>query len=192
MEIIKRADSPNKKILLLITGLKRLDDDEHDRLIKKILNEFPYDYSITNIEKPYYKKLKKPNSGIVQIYKLWDTLKEVPENYSHIIKVRNDIEMWDLGLTSRMIHFVKFWLKGDFTVGMGPLSAAKLCKNFRQNETVFMGDYIIFFRKTSMINPYTVREKIERKKSIHDAWTLCFDNKVFHYNMPINLVRKKI
>ena len=189
--IIRQPKSPKRNVLVLITGIERLDKEEHDRLREKILKEFPYDYAVANIEKPHYKELNKPNPSIIQIYKLWDMLKELPDHYTHIIRVRNDIEMWEKGDAGKMTDFVKFWLKSDYTVGIGPLGASKLCKNFRNNKTVFMGDHITMFRRTSMINPYTIKNMFEQRKTVHDCWTLCFENNVFHYNMPIKLVRKK-
>ena len=95
--MIDIQENPNRvrdDVLILITGVERLDPDVHDKIIKRLCFEGRYDYAVVNIEKEIYKKILSdfPQS-FLQVYKLWDILQEVPEKYKYIVRARNDCRL---------------------------------------------------------------------------------------------------
>ena len=165
--MIDIQENPNRvrdDVLILITGIERLDPDVHDKIIKRLCFEGRYDYAVVNIEKEIYKKILSdfPQS-FLQVYKLWDILQEVPEKYKYIVRARNDCrldwnpQLWKPPTAKFFERYVGEIIRRDLTFGLGSFGISKSIQNlFVPDHRVWFADFIIVFRRDQYKNPYEV------------------------------------
>jgi len=198
--MIDIQENPNRvrdDVLILITGIERLDPDVHDKIIKRLCFEGRYDYAVVNIEKEIYKKILSdfPQS-FLQVYKLWDILQEVPEKYKYIVRARNDCrldwnpQLWKPPTAKFFERYVGEIIRRNLTFGLGSFGISKSIQNlFVPDHRVWFADFIIVFRRDQYKNPYEV--DLTPDQSIHVQWCKLFKNKCISMQTQISLLRKR-
>jgi len=198
--MIDIQENPNRvrdDVLILITGVERLDPDVHDKIIKRLCFEGRYDYAVVNIEKEIYKKILSdfPQS-FLQVYKLWDILQEVPEKYKYIVRARNDCrldwnpQLWKPPTAKFFERYVGEIIRRNLTFGLGSFGISKSIQNlFVPDHRVWFADFIIVFRRDQYKNPYEV--DLTPDQSIHVQWCKLFKNKCISMQTQISLLRKR-
>ena len=200
--MIDIQENPNRvrdDVLILITGIERLNPDVHDKIIKRLCFEGRYDYAVVNIEKEIYKKILSDFNGeigFLQVYKLWDILQEVPEKYKYIVRARNDIrldwnpQLWKSPTAKLFERYVGEIRKRDLTFGLSSFGISKSIQNlFVPDHRVWFADFIIVFRRDQYKNPYEV--DLTPGQTIHLQWCKLFKNKCISMNTQISLLRKR-
>lgn len=202
--MIDIQENPNRvrdDVLILITGIERLNPDVHDKIIKRLCFEGRYDYAVVNIEKEIYKKIlsdfpQDGSPGFLQVYKLWDILQEVPEKYKYIVRARNDCrldwnpQLWKPPTAKFFERYVGEIIRRDLTFGLGSFGISKSIQNlFVPDHRVWFADFIIVFRRDQYKNPYEV--DLTPDQSIHVQWCKLFKNKCISMQTQISLLRKR-
>jgi hypothetical protein len=210
--MIDIQENPNRvrdDVLILITGVERLDPDVHDKIIKRLCFEGRYDYAVVNIEKEIYKKILSdfPQS-FLQVYKLWDILQEVPEKYKYIVRARNDCrldwnpQLWKPPTAKFFERYVGEIIRRNLTIGLGSFGISKAVQNlFVPDHRVWFADFIIVFRRDQYKNPYEVMDVLDVNPPVqiitggwthpHYYWCKLFKNKCISMNTQISLLRKR-
>ena len=183
-----------------IAGTIRLEKYVHDYLIKRIfdLEKLRIDYIIENdnIDENKYIE-RKINKHYRQMYKHWDIISNLPEKYTHIIRIRNDILIEE---SPSVIKHLKHSIKFDYAIGFQKFGSIMSFKNIEnrleKKNDLGVGDLILIHPRNKMLNPYEIFSDDDRRiyrhviRSPHIEWMKLFNGNALHsHSGRIRVVR---
>jgi len=212
IEIVKHPNPFRKDTLLLIFGIQRLLPEIHERLIERLRYECPFDYAIVDLHKPEYDEILSYDKkwwGRIQIFKLWDILQQVPEQYKFIIRGRNDVrfrytrnshltrkeetsQYRRLGIQLRelmdAIYVEPKFLKHKYVLFVGnTVEKGHILKSLEHQTFKTLPDLMICFHRDEMINPWgrvpltPSKELLDLKENHPQRWAKSKEVQVHYF-----------
>lgn len=211
LRIVKHRKPLREDTLVLVVGIQRLDRKVHHRLTERLLYECPYDYAVYEPpHKPEYDEIM--SHGLfwghrIQLFKLWDILEEVPEQYKYIIRGRNDVRFcWNRRMDGHyrpvgptLVDSVDKYKMNAFC------SRMRLDKYFRaarRGRFYFLGDLLMVFKRDTFLNPYEkwpitppeeLMTELDNREhgsiAIHKMWYHAFRHRPIAIEMNIDIIR---
>jgi hypothetical protein len=200
-----QRESYKSDTIVLITGKMRLPEDLQNQVIDEIRNLFPFDYIICDIPEDEYEKY---DQKLVQIYKHYDTVQKLPEQYKHVIRIRNDVVLDKTNnakdtyrsLICNLEICLEELQKKGIVIGVQHMSARRLINKWtseNRSEKRQIGDFMIFHPRDKIMNPRKVfgsseKEQARLGEDLHWAWGDVFSvnyRNIVHVSLPLKVYR---
>ena len=180
-------------IIMCICGENRLGDKLHNHCLEKVKERLPFDYVICDLPDTE-EYLGLIDNKQIQLYKYYDAVSVLPEKYTHIIRVRNDL-IWDDGLVGTR-YVCDFAFREDYTIGMQTLAVPSTLLDQSKRTCLFLGDLIIFHRRDRLSNPRNIKyitsvNRVQRSSECHRWWQKMFRDpkRTMHLNAFIKVYK---
>lgn len=170
-------EKKSSRIVVLVNDHRRLNDEVHDKVIKRWQEWLPYDmYIHRHNEREEYALVDSKSH--IQHLKHWWSLQQLPDDVKYVVKVRNDIEFED-GLMSSLRNLLAkvevYCEKRELiTIGFGTMGWYKHWVNInRPDDMPCLGDLILFHPIECYQNPYQWIDEFKDnadKKTAHHWW----------------------
>lgn len=177
------------RVVVLVNDHRRLEDEVHDRVIKKWQEWLPYDmYIHQHDEREEYQLISRYN---IQHMKHWWSLKKLPTEVKYVIRVRNDA-LYDDRFTAGMVDFFKmvenYCEKEEMvSVGFGTINHHKHFGNI-QRGTLSLGDFVLFHPIECYQNPYDHFDLLKKISNAHLIWGSLLKGKKYQIDWHPNQV----